>query len=101
MATVLQDPVQMGYDAVRVMTEKLQGKPVPERIEVPETLVTTKNLNEPKIQALLFPANSSALSQLEFWVPLALPVFFVAGRSRQEFKKSLAEPVAHNPRIKR
>ena len=41
------------------------------------------------------------LSQLEFRVPLALPVFFVADRSRQEFQRSLAEPVAHNPRNKR
>lgn len=54
-ATVLQDPVQMGYDAVRVMVEKLQGKTVPARIEVPEALATTKNLNDPKIDALLHP----------------------------------------------
>jgi ribose transport system substrate-binding protein len=55
MATVLQDPVQMGYDAVRVTAEKLAGKTVPEKIEVPETLATTSNLNDPKIQALLYP----------------------------------------------
>lgn len=55
-ATVLQDPVQMGYDAVRVAYEHLQGKEVPRRVEVPETLATRENLDEPRIQALLYPA---------------------------------------------
>ena len=54
-ATVLQDPVKMGYDAVRVMRDHLLGKPVEPRFEVPETLATTKNLAEPAIQALLHP----------------------------------------------
>jgi ribose transport system substrate-binding protein len=54
-ATVLQDPVQMGYDSVRTMAEKLQGKPVSDKIEVPEALATTKNMNDPKIDALLHP----------------------------------------------
>ena len=54
-ATVLQDPVQMGYDAVRVMVDKLHGKPVPDKIEVPEALATTDNLDDPKIDALLHP----------------------------------------------
>jgi hypothetical protein len=45
----------MGYDAVRVTAEKLAGNTVPEKIEVPETLATTSNLNDPKIQVLLYP----------------------------------------------
>jgi ribose transport system substrate-binding protein len=53
---VLQDPVQMGYDAVRTIVQKLEGKTVPERIEVPEALATTKNMNDPKIDKLLHPA---------------------------------------------
>jgi ribose transport system substrate-binding protein len=54
--TILQDPVQMGYDAVRVMRDHLQGRPVPERIETQEVLATTENCREPEIRALLFPA---------------------------------------------
>lgn len=54
-ATVLQDPVQMGYDTVRVMVEHLDGKEVDERIEVPEALATTENLDDPKIHSLLYP----------------------------------------------
>ena len=54
-AIVLQDPVQMGYDAVRVMVEKLKGRTPPEKIEVPEALATTDNMSESKINALLHP----------------------------------------------
>jgi ribose transport system substrate-binding protein len=54
-AVVLQNPVQMGYDAVRVMADKLRGKMVPEKIEVPETLATTANMDDPKISELLHP----------------------------------------------
>ncbi len=54
-AVVLQDPVQMGYDAVRIMVEKLQGKSAPEKIEVPEALATTKNMNDEKYDKLLHP----------------------------------------------
>jgi ribose transport system substrate-binding protein len=55
-AVVLQDPVQMGYDAVRIMAQKLRGKAdIPAKVEVPEALATTENLNDPKIDKLLHP----------------------------------------------
>jgi ribose transport system substrate-binding protein len=54
-AVVVQNPVQMGYDAVRVMVEKLRGKSVPDKIEVPETLATTENMDDPKVSVLLHP----------------------------------------------
>jgi len=54
-ATVLQDPVQMGYDAVRVMYDHLRGEEVPQRLEVPETLATTDNVEDPRIHSLLYP----------------------------------------------
>lgn len=54
-ATVLQDPVTMGYDAVRIMMEKLQGKDVPARVETPEALATSQNCEQPEIKKLLFP----------------------------------------------
>jgi ribose transport system substrate-binding protein len=56
--TILQDPVKMGYDTVRVMREKLQGRSVPERLEIAEALATTENLEDPKIHELLYPPSS-------------------------------------------
>jgi ribose transport system substrate-binding protein len=53
--TVLQDPVKMGYEAVRVMRQILRGEPVAEKIEIPETLATTENCREPAMRALLYP----------------------------------------------
>lgn len=55
---VLQDPVQMGYDTVRVMYEHLTGQEVAPRIETQEALATTENLNDPRIHALLYPASA-------------------------------------------
>jgi len=52
---IVQDPVKMGYDAVRVMVNKLNGKEVPARVEVPEALATGENLSDPKIDKLLHP----------------------------------------------
>jgi ribose transport system substrate-binding protein len=53
--TVLQDPVRMGYDAVRAMRERLLGRKVDVRIETQETLATPENCQEPAIRALLYP----------------------------------------------
>lgn len=53
--TILQDPVRMGYEAVSTMAKHLRGQEVPKRIETAETLATTDNLKEPRIQELLFP----------------------------------------------
>lgn len=52
---ILQDPVKMGYEAVRVMREHLHGQQVPTRVEIPETLATTENCQEPAIRELLYP----------------------------------------------
>ena len=57
-AVVLQDPMQMGHDAVLMAVKKLRGEKVVEQIDVPEALATTKNLSEPKIDALLHPAKA-------------------------------------------
>lgn len=53
--TVLQNPVLMGYDCVRVMYEHLKGNEVPAEQPVAEELATTENLDDPQIHALLFP----------------------------------------------
>jgi len=57
-ATVLQDPVQIGYRSVIAMHDKLVGKPVPARIETGETLATKENMASEKVHALLFPLGS-------------------------------------------
>lgn len=54
-ALVLQDPFNMGYLAVKTMVEHLRGKKVEAKIDTGSTLVTAKNMKEPKIQQLLKP----------------------------------------------
>jgi len=55
-ATVLQDPVRMGYESVKLMRDKLQGKEVAKRVETGEVLATTENCHDPEIRKLLEPA---------------------------------------------
>ena len=52
---IVQDPVKMGYDAVKTAVEKLHGQKVPAKIDEPDTLATGKNMHDPKIDALLHP----------------------------------------------
>jgi ribose transport system substrate-binding protein len=53
---VLQDPVKMGYLAVKTMVEHLQGKPVEKRISTGEYIATPENMNDPQMHKLLHPA---------------------------------------------
>jgi len=52
---VLQDPVRMGYLAVKTMVEHLRGQPVPARINTGETIATPDNMEQPDIQKQLNP----------------------------------------------
>ncbi|MBL8900787.1 MAG: substrate-binding domain-containing protein [Planctomycetes bacterium] len=52
-ATVLQDPIDMGYRAVKAMRAKLAGEAVEPRIETGLELGTKANMDEPKIRVLL------------------------------------------------
>lgn len=54
-AVVLQDPVRMGYLAVKTMVDHLEGKPVEDRVSTGETLATPENMDEEKMQSLLAP----------------------------------------------
>lgn len=54
-AIILQDPVNMGYQAVKSMIEHLEGKPVEKRIDTGEFVATPDNINDEKIQSLLNP----------------------------------------------
>ena len=50
---VVQNPYKMGYEAVKTVIAKLDGKKVPMRIDTGVTLVTKANLETPQIQTLL------------------------------------------------
>jgi ribose transport system substrate-binding protein len=52
---VLQDPVKMGYDAVKTIVDHLEKKPVEKRISTGEHIATPENLDEPHMQKLLNP----------------------------------------------
>jgi ribose transport system substrate-binding protein len=54
-ATVVQDPIKMGYLAVKAMVDHLRGKPVDQRIDTGATLVTRDTMGSPAAQALLNP----------------------------------------------
>jgi len=54
-ATVVQDPINMGYLAVKAMVDHLQGKPVEKRIDTGATLITRDTMSAPAAQALLNP----------------------------------------------
>ncbi|MBL8857934.1 MAG: substrate-binding domain-containing protein [Planctomycetes bacterium] len=59
-ATVVQDPVRMGYLAITTMRDRLNGKETTARIETGETLVTRDMLNDPAVRALLDPLDSGS-----------------------------------------
>ncbi len=52
---VLQNPVRMGYLAVKAMIEHLDGKEVEKRVSTGEVIATPENMNEPTIKPLLAP----------------------------------------------
>jgi ribose transport system substrate-binding protein len=54
-ATVVQDPIKMGYLGVKAMVDHLQGKPVDRRIDTGATLITRDTMTSPTAQALLNP----------------------------------------------
>ena len=54
-ATVVQDPIKMGYLAVKTMVAHLAGKPVEKQIDTGATLITRETMGTPSAQALLNP----------------------------------------------
>jgi ribose transport system substrate-binding protein len=53
--TVLQNPVKMGYLAVKTLVEHLRGGKVERRIDTGAALVSPENMEEPEKKALLHP----------------------------------------------
>jgi ribose transport system substrate-binding protein len=52
---VLQDPLNMGYLAVKAAVAAAQGKPVDKRNDMAPKLVTPENMEQPEFKALLNP----------------------------------------------
>ena len=52
---VLQDPVTMGYEAVKAMHDHLEGQKVEKRIQTGEYVATSENMDTPEMQKLLNP----------------------------------------------
>ena len=54
-AMVVQDPYRMGYEVVRLLAEKLEGRSVPHRVDLHAQVVTRADWERPEIQRLLVP----------------------------------------------
>ena len=52
---VLQNPVNMGYFAVKTLVQHLRGQPVDKRIDTGATLVTKANIADPAVAELVSP----------------------------------------------
>ncbi len=52
---VLQDPLNMGYLAVKTLVAYLRGEPVATRIDTGSAVATPENMNEPRMRELLSP----------------------------------------------
>ncbi len=54
-ALVVQDPFKMGFEAVRSLCDKLDGKTPPKQVDLNARVVTATDLDKPEVHALLFP----------------------------------------------
>lgn len=52
---VLQDPVTMGYEAVKATVQHIRGEPVEKRVNTGEHVATPENMHEPEMERLLKP----------------------------------------------
>jgi len=52
-ALVVQDPVNMGYTAVKMMVDHLDGKTIEPKVSTACHLVTKENMNDPEIKPLI------------------------------------------------
>ena len=54
-AMVVQDPFQMGFNAVKTIIDKLDGKTPPKRIDLSAKVIWAEDINKPENQRLLSP----------------------------------------------
>jgi len=59
---VLQDPIKIGYMGVKQMVFHLQGQTIERRIDTGVHLITSENMDEPEMKALLSPDLSPYLN---------------------------------------
>jgi ribose transport system substrate-binding protein len=62
-ALVVQDPFRIGFEAVKTISQKLDGVEPPKRLDLPPVLVTPDKLNDPEIQKLINPDVKKYLRQ--------------------------------------
>ena len=62
-ALVIQDPVKMGYLAIRTLISHIKGEPVEKRIDTGVHLATQQNMEEPSMRELLAPDIARWLKQ--------------------------------------
>jgi ribose transport system substrate-binding protein len=49
-----QDPVRLGYEAVKSMADKLAGRTPVRRLEIPVRVIRKADLDRPEVRALLY-----------------------------------------------
>ncbi len=54
-AMVVQDPFKMGFEAVKLLVDKLDGKQVSKQVDLSARVITKEDLSNPEIQKLLHP----------------------------------------------
>jgi ribose transport system substrate-binding protein len=54
-ATLVQDPFRIGYEAVKSLSEKLNGRSPSKRLDLPARVIMKADLEKPDVKALLFP----------------------------------------------
>jgi ABC-type sugar transport system substrate-binding protein len=84
---VLQDPVTMGYQAVKTMLAHLQGQKVEKRIVTGVYVATKDNMTEPQMKKLLEPAQFDGESEKPATIKYRLAV--IPKGTTHEFWKSV------------
>lgn len=54
-AMVVQDPYRIGFEAVRTIVDKLNGKTLPKQMDLNAVVVLREDLDKPEVRNLLFP----------------------------------------------
>jgi ribose transport system substrate-binding protein len=54
-AMLVQNPFRLGYEAVKSLNDKLDGRTPPKRAELPARVILKSDLDKPDVRALLFP----------------------------------------------
>jgi ribose transport system substrate-binding protein len=53
-ALVVQDPFRIGYEAVKTLVDKLNGRMPPKRVDLSARVITKADLEKPEVKELLF-----------------------------------------------